>query len=181
MSNSSIPLLPDYINDLMAILRNIVFTLLIVAIAPAASAAEDYRLPDLDGNEHSLAAQKGKWLIINFWATWCAPCLKEMPELQAFYERNRDTANVWGVTFEETPVETIREFADRLGVTYPIVGRANDPITPFGQVRVLPTTFIVNPEGKFQQKIEGLVTRAQLEAIIAEASLQTAGVQSVSQ
>ena len=165
----------------MVFIRSLLFSTLALIAVPAALASDDYRLPDLDGKEHSLEAQKGKWLVINFWATWCAPCLKEMPDLQAFYDNNRDRANVWGVTFEETPVQTIREFAERLGVTYPIVGRANDPITPFGEVRVLPTTFIVDPEGKFLQKIEGLVTQAQLESIIAEASLQTASVQSISQ
>ena len=113
---------------------------LVIVMAFPASAQEDYVLPDLDGEMHSLAAQKGKWLVMNFWATWCGPCLHEMPELQAFYENNRDTANVWGVTFEETPVATIREFVQRLKVRYPIVGKEGDPRTPFGQVRVLPTT-----------------------------------------
>ncbi len=150
----------------MAVTRSFFFALVFVAcVSHSASANEDYVLPDLDGNLHSLAAQKGKWLVLNFWATWCAPCIHEMPELQAFYESNIDVVTVWGVTFEETPIEAIREFVEKLKVTYPIVGREGDPITPYGQVRVLPTTFIVDPEGKFHRRIEGLVRASQLESI----------------
>ena len=86
--------------------------------------------------------------IINFWATWCAPCLKELPELERFYQQNKDTAHLWGVTFEDSDKASIVEFVERLGITFPILGYGEDPLTGYGEVRVLPTTFLINPEGK---------------------------------
>ncbi len=96
--------------------------------------------------------------MINFWATWCAPCLKELPELERFYQQNRTTAQLWGVTFEDSDKPAIREFVERLGVSFPILGYGEDPKTGYGEVRVLPTTFLINPEGLFQHRFEGPIT-----------------------
>ena len=126
----------------------------------------DYALRDLDGRVHRASDYRGKWLVINFWATWCPPCLVEMPELEAFYQRHRDSAQVWGVTFEDVHRERILEYVERLGVTFPILGYGQDPLTGYGEVRLLPTTFIINPEGEFQQRFEGPVTAAVLDAAI---------------
>ena len=126
----------------------------------------DYRLHDLDGVEYRASDSLGKWLIINFWATWCAPCLVEMPELEKFYQENRERADLWGVTFEDTDLAAIRKYVAELGITYPILGYGQDPKTGFGRVTVLPTTFVINPEGKFQHKFEGPITAADLVSII---------------
>ena len=111
---------------------------------------------------------RGKWLVMNFWATWCPPCIDEMPELERFHQRHKDSdALVWGVTYEDTPVEQLKVFLDKLAISYPILGNGQPPDTPFGTIKVLPTTFIIDPQGKFHQKIEGRVTAADLERIIA--------------
>ena len=108
---------------------------------------------------------------MNFWATWCPPCIHEMPELEAFYRAHKDSNDtVWGVTFEDTPAELIREFVADLDVTYPIMGLGHDPVTPFGRIKVLPTTFVIDPAGKFARRFEGPVTAAQLEQAIASSS-----------
>ncbi len=126
----------------------------------------DYKLKDLDGVEYRASDSLGKWLVINFWATWCAPCIEEMPELERFYRNNRDIADLWGVTFEDTDIEAIKKFVTRLGVTYPILGHGQDPKTGFGTVRVLPTTFVIDPGGKFHQRLEGPITADDLLEII---------------
>jgi len=123
--------------------------------ATGADDSFDYQLKDLDGQIHKASDYRGKWLVINFWATWCAPCIHEMPELERFYRQNRETASVWGVTFEDSDRERIVEFVTRLGVSYPILGFGQDPLTGFGEVRVLPTTFLINPQGLFQHRFEG--------------------------
>ncbi len=148
----------------------LVFISLVILHAPPVQAfktAPEYQLYDLDGELHRARDQRGRWLVINFWATWCAPCLHEMPELQRFYEDNRDRATLWGVTFENEDRDAVVEFVERLGVTYPILGFGQDPQTGYGEVRVLPTTFVVDPNGRFHQRFEGPIKAAQLERAIS--------------
>lgn len=148
--------------------------LIFYATALHAAESDDYSLTDLDGNRHSLSQYRGKWVVLNFWATWCTPCLREMPELESFYQNNKhNNATVLGVTFEATPIDKIRMFVLILGVTYPILSSGQNPITPFGEVRVLPTTFIIDPAGNLFHKIEGSVTEKDLQHIIDEANLTT--------
>jgi thiol-disulfide isomerase/thioredoxin len=134
----------------------------------AATENTDYLLKDLNGVVHRVSDHRGKWLVINFWATWCAPCLKEMPELELFYQNNRARAEVWGVTFEDSEIDKIRQFVAQLGVTYPILGHGQDPLTGFGQVTVLPTTFIIDQNGLFFHRFEGPITVQQIGDVISE-------------
>lgn len=135
-----------------------------------AAAAEnpDYLLRDLDGAEHRVSDYCGKWLIINFWATWCTPCLKEMPELERFYQDNKARAEVWGVTFEDSEIDEIKHFISQLGITYPILGYGQDPLTGYGQVTVLPTTFIIDENGLFFHRFEGPISAQQITDIISK-------------
>ena len=118
----------------------------------------DYQLRDLDGKLHKASDHRGQWLVINFWATWCVPCLKEMPELQQFSEQHRGKAQVWGVSFEDTDRNHIVEYVERLGITFPILGYGQNPLTGYGEVRVLPTTFLIHPDGLFRHRFEGPIT-----------------------
>ncbi len=146
--------------------RGLVLALLLAGAAGNVHA--DYVLRDLDGREHRLSDLQGKWVVINFWATWCPPCIEEMPALEAFHQAHKDRdAVVWGVNFQDAPAQELRAFVERLGVTYPILGQGQSPVTPFGTVKVLPTTFVVDPEGKFARAFQGTVTVADLEAVIA--------------
>lgn len=120
----------------------------------------------MDGKLHRASDHRGQWLVINFWATWCAPCIAEMPELEKFFQENQPKAQVWGVSFEDSDKKLILDFVEKLGVTYPILGYGQDPLTGFGEVRVLPTTFIVDPEGLFFRRFEGPINaRDIVEAI----------------
>jgi thiol-disulfide isomerase/thioredoxin len=141
----------------MMIRKLIAILLLSLSTTPALHANDDfdYQLRDLDGRVYKASDYRGKWLVINFWATWCAPCIHEMPELERFYRQHRDIAMVWGVSFEDSDRERIVEFVERLGVSYPILGYGQDPLTGYGEVRVLPTTFLVDPQGLLRHRFEG--------------------------
>ena len=143
-----------------------ILVLLVLFAGPAM--AFDYTLEDLDGNIHRASEHKGKFLVINFWATWCDPCIYEMPELEKFYQTNRDRATVWGVTFEGTDKQKIADFVEHLGVTFPILGHGQDPKTGFATVTVLPTTLIVGRDGLFLHKFEGPITAVDIEQIIKD-------------
>ena len=140
--------------------------MLLSSPAVSTEAQYDYRLRDLDGVEYRASDSLGKWLVINFWATWCLPCLKEMPELERFYQQHRQRVDLWGVTFEDSDIDAIRSYVERLGVTYPILGFGQDPKTGYGNVRVLPTTFVIDPQGKFHYKFEKPITARELEAVL---------------
>jgi thiol-disulfide isomerase/thioredoxin len=147
-------------------------TLLLVSVLQSPVSADqifDYQLRDMDGKLHRVSDHRGKWLVINFWATWCPPCIAEMPELERFYSENKTSAHLWGVTFEDTRKDKIIEFATRLGITYPILGYGQDPLTGYGQVSVLPTTFVIDPDGLFFHRFEGPITAQNITDLIAQA------------
>jgi thiol-disulfide isomerase/thioredoxin len=141
-------------------------------LALTATAAETERtielsLKDLDGKQHTLAEYRGKWVVVNFWATSCPPCIKEMPELSDFHDRHKDRdAVVLGVNFEDIRLSWMRRFLDSVDVTYPILPWGTSPATPFGLIIALPTTFIVSPSGTSVARYTGQITAADIEAYI---------------
>ncbi len=138
-----------------------------VLLLPAYSdTGADYALRDLDGNTHKVSDLKGKWLVMNFWATWCPPCIHEIPELEKFYQNNQQTAEVWGVTFENSGIDTVKSFLKEFNVSYPILGYGQDPKTGYGFVTVLPTTFIIDQQGKFYHRFEGPITEQDILEVI---------------
>ena len=148
-------------------IRLFILSLLIGVTGPTiAEEQADYQLKDLDGVVHKVSDLKGKWLVMNFWATWCPPCIKEMPELESFYQNHPDTAEVWGVSFEMTDPSDIKSFVESLNVTYPILGNGQEPKTGYGTVKVLPTTFIIDRDGKFLHRFEGPITEQDIVEVI---------------
>jgi thiol-disulfide isomerase/thioredoxin len=146
---------------------------LVLAFLPViiqANDSADYELRDMDGKSHRVSDNRGKWLIINFWATWCPPCIQEMPELERFYKQHSSSAQVRGVTFEDTDKATIRQFIKQLGITYPVLGHGQDPLTGFGTVSVLPTTFIIDKQGLFLHRFEGPITAQDIAEIIDQSN-----------
>ena len=152
-------------------LRLLSSTLVLIVLLPgllSASQHSDFSLKDLNGEIHRVSELQGKWLVMNFWATWCTPCIEEMPELEDFHRRHKDKdAVVWGITFEEIGEQKIRNFLFELDITYPILGYGQEPNTGFGKVSVLPTTFLIDPHGRFFKRYEGPITAAHLERDIS--------------
>lgn len=144
------------------------------AAAPAASAVVQATaerpalvLPTVDGGRYDLAAQRGKWVVVNFWATWCAPCLKEMPELSALHTM-RDNIEVVGLAYEDTEVAEMQAFLKDHPVSYPIaMVDTYDPPKDFATPRGLPTTYLIAPDGTVAKQFVGPVTAHDIEAAVA--------------
>ena len=155
-----------------------------VAAAPARDAAPDTRgdpapagstgtdvpslvVRTLDGADWDLAQQRGRWVVVNYWATWCAPCLKEMPELSALDAMREDVA-VIGLAYENTTAEELRAFLQARPVVYPIaIIDLADPPPDFETPPGLPMTWLLAPDGRVAKKFLGPVSTAELETAIA--------------
>jgi len=130
--------------------------------------AVDYTLPDLDGRLQSLDQYRGKWVIVNVWATWCGTCRKELPDLVSLHEKHRDgDIVVVGINFEEIGRQELKDFVAAQNIPYPVLRTVPVRKTPLGPVPALPTTYIVNPAGKVVAGEIGLVTQQNLEDYIA--------------
>ncbi|HIP53542.1 MAG TPA: TlpA family protein disulfide reductase [Chromatiales bacterium] len=127
----------------------------------------DFKLPGLDGREVRLSDFRGKWVVVNYWATWCPPCREELPELEVFHDNHKDKdAVVIGVNMERARDETLREFVEAYFISYPIVRAEPAPRTELGSVPGLPTTYIVSPEGEVVARHVGPLTADALEKYI---------------
>jgi thiol-disulfide isomerase/thioredoxin len=116
----------------------------------------------LDGKTFDLAAQRGKWVIVNYWATWCVPCIKEMPDISHFVASHKNVAAI-GLAFEDSEPADIKAFLAKHPVVYPIAQITMDkPVKDFDEPRGLPTTWLINPDGKVAAHIVGPVTEARL-------------------
>ena len=127
------------------------------------------KMKAIDGSDYDLAAHRGKWVVVNFWATWCAPCRKEMPELSALHAM-RSNIEVVGLAYEDIETAEMQAFLTKHPVTYPIV--IVDPFDPpadFATPRGLPLTHLIDPQGRLAHSFLGPVTAADIEKQIAAA------------
>lgn len=141
---------------------------LLLLMNPMSVLAVDMKLNDLDGKQANVSDYLGKWVVVNYWATWCPPCREEMPELQAFHDDHKDKDGVvLGLNTEMLSADKIKSFLDDYFVTYPNF-MTGGPVsnTELGQVPGLPTTFLVSPEGTVEARQVGGVTREMIEKFI---------------
>ena len=142
--------------------KNFFFINLIFILS--ACSEPDYRL--VDGNTGRLDDFLGKWLVVNYWADWCPPCIKEMPELTNFYNSNKDSVLVLAYNFDRLEGEELSNQIKRFGVDIPSI--TNDPGLLFGweSPPSLPATYIITPEGKLLHTLIGPQTQEGLEEYI---------------
>ncbi|MDH5184437.1 MAG: TlpA family protein disulfide reductase [Gammaproteobacteria bacterium] len=143
-----------------------------VAEAKAAEGAQQgavLSLQGIDGKLHQLSDYRGKWVVVNYWATWCPPCLEEIPELVDFHERHKNTdAVVLGVNYEDKAVAELTDFSDEYLISYPILLGEPGSGKNIGPIPGLPTTYVISPTGEIVARQVGPLTAQMLEDFIAE-------------
>jgi thiol-disulfide isomerase/thioredoxin len=118
--------------------------------------APDFKVAGLDGKTFSLSDYHGKIVLLNFWATWCGPCRAEVPDLVELQKRYKDRLQVVGLVVDDDDQVAIKQFAAKYGINYPIAIASDEVRMQYGGVPALPTSFLVDAEGRVVQKHEGL-------------------------
>ena len=118
--------------------------------------APAFQLQDLNGNDVSLEIYRDKVVLVHFWATFCIPCLGEMPVLESLWQQyGGEGLVVLGIAGDRGNTEIVREFAEKTGVSFPVVHDANGRVRNQYEVAALPTTYLVGRDGKISGRAVG--------------------------
>ena len=131
----------------------------------------DFTLKDLEGKTWTLKALRGKVVLVNFWATWCPPCRKELPDLEALYKRFKDRGLVVLGISDET-LDKVQPFVARQGMTYPVLLDPGRKINTLFEVSGIPRSLIYDRKGKLAAEAIDQRTERQLLALLARAGLK---------
>jgi thiol-disulfide isomerase/thioredoxin len=118
--------------------------------------APDFKLKGLDAKPLTLADSRGKVVLLNFWATWCGPCRAEIPDLIELQSKYKDRLQIIGLTVDEDDEDVIKRFVEETGINYPVAVAPGELRMKYGGITALPTSFVLNTEGRVVQKHEGL-------------------------
>ena len=139
---------------------------LFLCLLLGAFSAQAFTFTDSKGKTQSLQQYKGKWVLVNFWATWCPPCLEEIPDLVALHEDKKNNLVVIGVAMDYRDPKEVLQFSDQMMISYPMVLGNPKLATQVGSIPGLPTTYLYNPQGKQVAYNVGAVTRDGIERYI---------------
>jgi thiol-disulfide isomerase/thioredoxin len=118
--------------------------------------APSFEAQDLSGKKISPADYKGKVIVLNFWATWCPPCREEIPELISLQTQYKDRLQIIGVSEDDDPPAKVAQFVQKVGMNYPVVMATSQITEAYGGVPALPTSFIIDQQGRVMQRHTGV-------------------------
>lgn len=133
--------------------------------------AQAFQFKDATGELHKLEDYKGRWVLINFWATWCAPCLKEIPDLISLYQDRKDIMII-GVAMDYSDPQEIMSFVRSLSINYPIVLGDRKIASQLDEISLLPSTYFYDPDGNPAARQLGIISRESIEKFIESKSME---------
>lgn len=148
--------------------RNKIFTLLFLLV-PIVTSAQESRpaqltIKDIHGRYIRLSDYQGKVVLINFWATWCPPCRKEIPDLIRLQREYRSRGlQVIGVTYPPQKLAAVRRFVRKLKVNYPVALGSQETMLQFSRSETLPTTVVIGMDGSIRDIIKGILLPEEFE------------------
>jgi cytochrome c biogenesis protein CcmG/thiol:disulfide interchange protein DsbE len=145
--------------------------LIVIAIGFVTSAmaqqqkAANFSLKSADGTSYELSKYKGKVVIVNFWATWCGPCRKEIPDFIEAYKKHKDKGlEIIGISLDQDGWARVTPYVKKSNINYPIVLGDEKVVENYGGIEAIPTTFIVDKNGNIADQHTGTMSLKQLEA-----------------
>ncbi|AKE52266.1 TlpA family protein disulfide reductase [Kangiella geojedonensis] len=146
-------------------MKKIIALSLLVALSFLTACSNQNSFHFLSGEEKNVDDYRGQWLVINFWAEWCPPCLEEIPELGKLVEENPDIA-VIGVSYDKLSNDELEALVKKLDIKYPIVATEPMPYLPVAKPQSLPGTYLISPSGQTMGPILGKIDRSKILEII---------------
>lgn len=122
----------------------------------------DTAFEDTNGNKFQLSDLKGRWMVINYWASWCHSCIQEIPELNHLAKNEGSKVTLLGVNYDHLPLENLKQEMTKLKMSFPTLVENPQVKWHLGEIAVVPTTFIINPQGKVVESISGPTTEKVL-------------------
>jgi len=132
-------------------IKVIVLALLCGLLGACSESEPEYT--DLEGNRFQFKDYRGQWLVVNYWAIWCAPCRKEVPDLNALDKR--PDVSVLGIDWDASATELSQKNATAIGIEFRVTNEDVSPFLAISKPDVLPTTLILNPQGEVVAKLKG--------------------------
>jgi len=137
------------------------------ALAQTGSKAPDFKLQTSDNKDVTISGLKGKVVLLNFWATWCGPCVREIPDFLEVYDQYKSKGfEIIGVSLDAGEWEKVTPFVAKMKMTYPVVKGDNAVVQAYGNFNAIPTSFFIDRKGVVVHQKTGAMTKSELEAIL---------------